>query len=240
MRGVCACRFVQRRRVRLGFAASAGRVSPSVRALFCSTARARVAFRSAAVEVQSREVAAVGMATLGDIAIDCASFVPDEQRRSDTAKAACNALEKAGFGTRESLVYAEFIDLGTLAEATGPARAVIRRILAVVKEGSPALLASNSGAAARSEAAAVVHVNLEERVAALNLAGLPHELKPPSALVDQLATDIARLSRARASRREPSTRRPRRLKRQGISAPFIACDLRKFLPSWCADKNAPR
>ena len=27
------------------------------------------------------------------------------------------------------------------------------------------------------------------------------------------------------------------MKRQGISAPFIACDLRKFLPSWCADEE---
>ena len=177
------------------------------------------------------------MATLADILLDCASFVPEEQRRRDIAKSASEALAEAGFSSRESLVFAEFADLGTLAKATGPAKAVIRRALAVAKEGAPAPPAADGGSAAKSEAAATVHVNLEERLTALDLAGLPHELKPPSVLVDQMATEVARPPARIARRSANAPCRARRLKRQGVAAPFIACDLRKFLPGWCADEK---
>ena len=177
------------------------------------------------------------MATLADILLDCASFVPEGERRRDIAKIASEALAEAGFSSPESLVFAEFADLGTLAKATGPAKAVIRRALAVVKEGAPALPSADGGSAAKPEAAAAVHVNLEVRLTALNLAGLPHELKPPSVLVDQLATEIARPPARIARRPANAPCRARRLKRQGVAAPFIACDLRKFLPGWCADEQ---
>ena len=103
-------------------------------------------------------------------------------------------MAEAGFSSRDSLVFAEFSDLGTLTKAPGIAKAVIRRAIAVIKEGSVALPTADDGAVAKTETAAFVHVSLEERLTALNLAGLPRELNPPSALVDQLATEIARPS----------------------------------------------
>ena len=148
------------------------------------------------------------MATLSDILLDCASFLPESGRREEIARIANEALAEAGFSSRESLVFAEFSDLGTLAKAPGLAKAVIRRALAVVKEGAPALPAADGGTVAKTDAAATMHVNLDERLTAINLAGLPHELKPPSVLVDQMATEIAR-PLARSARR-PRVRDPPR------------------------------
>ncbi|CAK0907093.1 unnamed protein product, partial [Prorocentrum cordatum] len=169
--------------------------------------------------------------------LDCASFLPEAGRREEIAKVANDALAKAGFSSRESLVFTGFSDLGTLAKAPGLAEAVIRRALAVVKEGAPALPAAGGGAVAKTESAATLHINLEERLTALNLAGLPRELKPPSVLVGQMATDIARPLARIARRPANATCCARGLKRQGVAAPFTARDLRKFLPGWCADEK---
>ena len=46
------------------------------------------------------------MATLADILLDCASFLPEAERRREVAEAARDALAEAGFSSRDSLVFA--------------------------------------------------------------------------------------------------------------------------------------
>ena len=155
--------------------------------------------------------------TLSDV---CKAFAKSGLRNKSELEGMTIAdLEENPKGAKRSIMLKAF-DAVNLKEISGslPSASQESALCQSVRQavdGASRQALSNLATAMRTEDTSV-RVPMESMLKQTTLAGVCKECLPPGALVDELATQASKFSK------------------RGVTKPFVAIDLRKYVPHWCA------
>jgi hypothetical protein len=158
--------------------------------------------------------------------LDFLSSVMTERKHEDFMRVVAETMAKNDVECEEGLVGMSISMMTDLPR--GSKQSFIVKAIELANERATKRVAVESMASSSSESALSlmraikkdnpkVHVNVADRLKETSLTGLPQSCWPLGAATDALATEVSQLVK------------------HGVVKPFVLADLRKFVPSWCAD-----